>query len=235
MILAVEQPYFLPYIGYWQLLNVVDVFVILDDVNFIKRGFINRNNILINNKPYRFSIPIKEVSQNKMIKDTKLCFNERDRKSFLSQIKYAYGKAPQFKEVYSMIGDIVNNPDEDLTRFIQYSLRTVAQYIGISTQIVRSSDINKNNTLTGQDRVIEICKKLGGDMYINPTGGRHLYDKNAFNKESIDLVFLDTRHEKIIYRQFDNIFVSMLSIIDIMMFNTVEKIQKFLKEYDLNE
>ncbi len=235
MKVGIMQPYFLPYIGYWQLLSVVDIFVILDDVNYIKRGFINRNSILLDGRPYRFSIPVKDASQNRLIMNTKLCFDDREKERFLSRIGYAYGKTTQFSQVYPIIDDIVNNDEVNLTEFIQYSLIAIARYLGITTEIVKSSVLDKDNSLTGQDRIIEICRHLKADTYINPTGGRHLYDEASFNKEKMELFFLDTKHEKIVYPQFDNTFVGMLSIVDIMMFNPVETIQEFLKEYDLNK
>lgn len=235
MIVTVEQPYLFPYIGYWQLLNAVDVFVMLDDVNYIKRGFINRNSILLDGKSYRFSVPVKEASQNKKIMDLCLCFDEKERQKFLSRIEYAYKKAPCFSQVFPLITDIIHNPDEDLTGFIQYSLTSITAYLGIDTRIIRSSAMDKDNTLTGQNRVVEICRRIGADTYINPAGGRKLYDSQTFHKENMELFFLDTRHENIVYPQFDNPFVGQLSIIDIMMFNSIEKIQDFLKEYDLNE
>ena len=235
MIVAVEQPYFLPYIGYWQLLNAVDVFVILDDVNYIKRGFINRNNILLDGKSYRFSIPVQDASQNRLIMDTRICLYEREKQKFLARIEYAYRKAPQYLQTYPIIKDIINNEEEDLTEFIQYSLLAIAKRLGITTEIIKSSALGKDNSFTGQKRVIEICKQVKADTYINPIGGRKLYDKFFFNRENIALFFLDTRHENIVYPQFNNAFVNMLSIIDIMMFNPIEKIQKFLEEYDLNE
>lgn len=235
MIAAVEQPYFLPYIGYWQLLNAVDIFVILDDVNYIKRGYINRNSILLNGRPYRFSIPIRNASQGRKIMDTVLCFDEREKQKFLLRIELAYKKAPQFLQVYSLIRDIIYNPQEDLTDFIQYSLVKVCAYLGITTKVIRSSALDKDKSLKGQNRVMEICRCIKADTYINPPGGRELYDKLFFHKENIELFFLDTRHENIVYPQFDNPFVEKLSIIDVMMFNPIEKIQYFLKEYDLNE
>lgn len=235
MIAAVDQPYFLPYIGYWQLLNAVDTFVVLDDVNYIKRGFINRNSILLDGKPYRFSIPVKDASQNRLIMNTKLCFDDREKQKFLSRMEYAYGKAAQFSEVYPIICDIINYQEDDLTEYIWYSLTSIARYLGITTEIRKSSVLDKNNSLTGQNRIIEICRQLNAETYINPTGGRHLYTKESFNKMNIDLFFLDTRHENIVYPQFNNTFVGMLSIVDVMMFNPIERIQEFLKEYDLNE
>ena len=235
MIAAVEQPYFLPYIGYWQLLNAVDIFLILDDVNYIRRGYINRNSILLNGGAYRFSIPVKNASQERKIMDTALCLEEREKQRFLLRIELAYKKAPQFSQVYPLIRDIIYNPQDDLTDFIQYSLRSVAAYLGITTKVIRSSALDKDNSLKGQERVMEICKCINADTYINPPGGRKLYNKQFFHDKNVELFFLDTRHENIVYPQFGNPFVEKLSLIDVMMFNSIEKIQYFLKEYDLNE
>lgn len=234
MRVAVMQPYLFPYIGYWQLINAVDKFVILDDVNYIKRGYINRNSILINGKAYMFSIPIKSASQNRLIMDTKLSFDEKEKKRFISQIENTYKKAPMFNTVMPLISKVVENNTEDLTNFIRYSLEETMMYLGISTLLFKSSDIDKDNSLTGNKRILEICKQLDADTYINPCGGRELYHAEDFQEQGMQLYFLDTRFNKIIYRQFRNEFVNNLSIIDVLMFNSIERIQTFLKEYDLN-
>ena len=138
---AIMQPYFFPYIGYWQLMNAVDMFVILDDVNFIKRGFINRNNILLNNQPYMFSIPLERPSQNKLIMDTKLNFSDKEKDSFLKTINLAYKKAPYFETVFSLIQNIVKLQELDLTKYIHNSFNEVNKYLGIDTRILVSSNI----------------------------------------------------------------------------------------------
>lgn len=96
MKLAIMQPYFFPYLGYWQLINAVDKFVLLDDVNFIMRGYINRNSILLNGKSYLFSLPLEKPSQNKLINDSKLNFQHNDREKLLKTIQLAYKKSPFF-------------------------------------------------------------------------------------------------------------------------------------------
>ena len=234
MRVAVMQPYLFPYIGYWQLINAVDKFVILDDVNYIKRGYINRNSILINGKSYMFSIPVKSASQNRLIMDTQLNFDEKEKKRFISRIENSYKKALMFNTVMPHIEKVVGNNTEDLTNFIRYSLEEIMTYLGIKTPLLKSSDLAKDNSLIAQDRILEICKCVGADIYINPSGGRELYRADEFLKQNIQLFFLDTRFGRINYKQFDNEFVNSLSIIDVLMFNPIEKIQSFLKEYDLN-
>ena len=235
MKVGIMQPYFMPYIGYWQLINVVDKFVLLDDVNYIMRGYINRNSILLNGKPYRFTLPVENASQNKLIMDTKLRFAQEKKQDFFKTISNAYGKAPCYRTVAPIIEDIINNSDDDITEYIKYSIQKVMSYLGINTEILVSSQIPKNQELKGEERIVEICKRLGADVYINPCGGRKLYHQNVFMSKNIKLYFLDTRKEDIIYDQKRNEFIDNLSIIDILMFNEVDIMQELLKRYELNE
>lgn len=235
MKVAVMQPYLFPYIGYWQLINAVDKFVILDDVNYIMRGFINRNKILLNGQPYQFTIPIKKASQNKLIMDTELNFLQEDKRKFLLTIHNAYRKAPYFEKVMPMIEEIIHNPENDLTKYIRYSIERITQYLDIKTEILVSSQIEKRSDLKAQDKIIEICKCLGADIYINPCGGRKLYNHCDFIKEGIELFFLDTKNECINYKQLQNEFIGNLSIIDALMFNDEKKMKKFLRAFYLNE
>ena len=234
MKIAIMQPYIFPYIGYWQLINTVDQFVILDDVNYIMRGYINRNFILLDGKPYRFSIPVEKASQNKLIKDTKFHFEESNRKKFLQTIENAYRRAPFFDSVFPIIKSIIFFPEEDITEYIKNSIMQIMHYIGINTEILISSQLNKDNTLKGEERIIDICRSLNANIYINPSGGRNLYRHSDFEKYDIKLFFLDVRIKQIIYKQYGNSFVGNLSIIDILMFNDIYNIRKILSEYDLN-
>lgn len=231
MNLAIMQPYFLPYIGYWQLVNAVDTFVLLDDVSFIKKGYINRNSILLNGKSHLFTIPIEKISQNKLIKDTKLKFNNKDKENFLKTIIMGYKKAPYFSYVYPILEDIIFNDDNDLTSYIKYSIDKVNSYLDIKTEILISSQINKNNTLKSQDRIIEINKLLNASHYINAIGGQNLYDKTVFKQNGIELNFIKTKPYN--YVQYDKNFVSALSIIDVLMFNSKDEVQVMLDDYIL--
>ena len=235
MKVGIMQPYLFPYIGYWQLLYAVDKYVILDDVNYITRGYINRNNILINGQSNRFTVPVFHASQNKLISEMKLNFQPDEKESFLNKVKYSYKKAPHFCETYKLVETVVMNDTDDLTDYIAFSIELIKQYLEIDTPIYKSSQVEKDPELRAQDRIIAICKSLGGDTYINPSGGRQLYSHEKFSDESLELLFLDPMMDKIIYKQFDNDFVNYLSIIDVLMFNDVSSIQEFLKMYELNK
>ena len=233
MKVAIMQPYLFPYIGYWQLINAVDELVILDDVNYIKRGYINRNSILINGTPYMFSIPISQASQNRLIMDTQLNFPQKEREKFLKRIELAYKKAPQYANVMPIIHDIIENPQDDLTKYTYYQLIKICEYLQIKTNFKFSSQIEKNCDLKGQDKIIEICMKESADIYINPSGGRRLYDSQRFCNKGIKLFFLDIHNSAIVYKQTSDTFVSNMSIIDVLMSASLDTMKQLLKEYSL--
>ena len=225
------QHYFFHYIGYFQLINAVDVFVIYDDVNFINKGWLNRNNILVNGKEFLFNINLQEASQNKVINQINIEGNSNWKKKLLKTITLSYKKAPFFVEVFPIMENILGQEEKNLAKFISYSLQKICSFLSIETTIVISSEIEKNNNLKGQNKIIEICKKLQGDKYINAVGGIELYDKDIFSKHGISLNFI--KSNLIIYSQFKNEFIPWLSIIDVMMFNSPEQIKEFLSQYDL--
>ena len=228
MKIAVMQPYFFPYIGYWQLINSVDIFIIYDDVNFIKRGYINRNNILINNVKHLFTLALIKSSQNKKINE--ILIGENNKK-ILRTIEQSYLKAPFFHDIFPIIEDIFSNKEKDLSKFLGNSLQIFSKYLDINTKFEYSSMIENDKSLQAQDRLIEMSKILNATDYINAIGGEQLYDKNAFSDAGINLSFIQT--ELINYKQFNNKFIPNLSIIDVMMFNSKEDIKEMLKKYTL--
>ena len=232
MIVGQMQGYFLPYIGYWQLLNYVDIFVVCDDLQFIRQGWVNRNNILINGQKNLFTLSLKRDNHRLNISQRYLLENngvEIDK--ILARIKYSYKRAPYFNLIYPMIEDIFLYKDKNLFNYIYYSIKKVCEYLDINTKIIISSDIKIERNLNPQDGVIAVNKKLNSPVYINAIGGTELYSKEEMKKQGIDLFFLKTNIVE--YRQFKNKFVPYLSIIDIMMFNSKEEIKNMLENYEL--
>ena len=230
MKLGIMQPYFLPYIGYFQLLNAVDRYVIYDNIQYTKKGWFNRNRILQNGKDFLFSIPLEKGSDYLDVKDRTVSAGF-DRKKLLNQIREAYRKAPYFDAAMPIAEKIINFEDSNLFHYIYNSVKEVCNYLNIKTEIIVSSTLDIDHTLKGQDKVIAICKKTGATDYYNAIGGQELYDAEDFKKENINLHFISTN--PIEYRQFKNEFVPWLSILDVMMFNTVEEIKILLDEYKL--
>jgi hypothetical protein len=230
--IAIMQPYFLPYIGYFQLIDAVDIFVIYDDVNYINRGWINRNRILLNNADRFITIPLSKASQNKLINEIKITDDAAlQQKNILEQIKQSYKKAVSFEEFYPIVEKIILNPEQDLVGYLTNSLKEICNYLGIVFKPLLSSSIEKDNSKKGQSKIIEICKKLEAGRYINPAGGVDLYDKNSFESEAIDLKFISTK--PIIYQQFKEDFIPYLSVVDLLMMSSKAQAKIFIKNYDL--
>ena len=231
MKLAIMQAYIFHYIGYFQLITAVDKFIVYDDVNFINKGWVNRNRILINKKPNLFTIPLKDASQNKLINQIELINNDKWKIKLIKTIDLAYKKAPYFSSVVPLIIKILESEKENISRLALNSLKEIASYLNIETKFVDSSSIYANQNLSGQDRILDICLKEDANHYINPTGGTDLYNREDFESSQMTINFIKSL--EINYRQFDNDFVSGLSIIDVMMFNNPQKIKEFLKKYQL--
>lgn len=231
MKVGIMQPYFFPYLGYWQLLNAVDRFVILDDVNYIMHGYINKNSILVNGKPHSFTISLEKPSQNKLICETKLSFPMEERINLLKTFDMAYHKAPHFQEVFPLLESAILYSEKSIVPFLQNAIFLTTEYLGIETEIILSSELMKDENKKAQDRIIEINKRLGADVYINAIGGKSLYNKKDFIDNGIALFFIQMKPCN--YNQFKNSFVPNLSIIDVMMFNGKERIAEMLQEYNL--
>ena len=230
MKLGIMQPYFLPYIGYFQLLNAVDKYIIYDNIQYTKKGWINRNRMLQNGKDALFSIPLEKDSDYLDIKERKVA-SSFDKKKLLNQIKAAYQKADQFQTLFPLIIDIINYDNNNLFEYIYNSIKTICKYIGIDTEIIVSSTVDIDHSLKGQDKVIAFCKKFDTSDYINAIGGQELYIKEEFEKENIKLHFLSTNN--IEYKQYNNEFVANLSILDVMMFNSAVDIKLMLNKFTL--
>ena len=225
------QPYIFPYVGYFQLINAVDKFVIYDDVNFINKGWINRNRILNNGKDSLFSIPLKEASQNKLINEIEVNWDGVWKSKFLKTLEQCYKKAPYYQEVLTVIEQTLNVDNEPISKVIENNLRLICHYLDIKTEIISSSAIYQNSHLKAQERILDICLQEETTQYINPIGGLELYDKDFFESKNISLNFIKSK--SIEYPQFKNDFVPWLSIIDVLMFNSKDKIKEFLDNYEL--
>ena len=231
MKIAIMQPYLFPYVGYFQLINAADKFIIYDDVTFIKQGWINRNNLLLNGKAFLFTVPLKDASSYKPIRETEISADSRWKTKLLKTIEQAYKKAPYYGKVIGLIDEVILAEERQIASVALKSLKTVCSYVGIDTAIIETSSNYSNNHLQSQARVIDICKRERATQYINAIGGLELYSKDAFERENIKLSFIKTETKS--YKQFNNEFVPYLSIIDAMMFNSPDEIKEMLNQYEL--
>jgi len=230
MKIGVMQPYFIPYIGYWQLINAVDQYVVYDDVNY-RRGWINRNRILNAGEVQYFNIPLCDSSQNKLINEIEIDNDYNILRKRLRTIETAYRKAPYFLSVYPLMEKIFFCEEKKLAMFLLNSIQILCDYLNIRTKLILSSSLEKDCQLRGAEKIIEICKVMGATEYYNAIGGIDLYSFYLFREFGLQLKFIKTK--KIQYNQFNHIFQENLSILDIMMFNSTEQIAQMLQEYDL--
>ncbi|WP_434526243.1 WbqC family protein [Photorhabdus asymbiotica] len=223
MKIAIMQPYFFPYLGYYQLVSSVDNFIFFDNVNFIKKGFINRNNILNNNKASLFTVPVEKVSQNRKINEH---FYTGNFQPFLNQINSSYSSSPFFKEIFPIIEFVVSSSDKNVSIINKSSIESVFKYLEIEKKFSKASDFNIPKDKKGVKRIIDICHLLQANTYINAIGGKALYDKELFSKKNIKIKFLNP--DLPFYSQNNNIFIPGLSIIDILMNCDKNTIRKML-------
>jgi len=218
MRLAIMQPYFLPYIGYFQLIEAVDVFVVYDNIKYTKKGWINRNRLLQNGSDVMFSLPLKKGSDYLDVVERELAA-DFNRDKLLNQFRGAYARAPYFAKTFPLLEKIVHYEEDNLFRFIYHSIVTLCEYLGITTEICISSTIIIDHELKSQRKVIALCQALGTNTYINASGGMEIYNKDEFNAHSIELKFI--RSKPFEYQQFNCNFIPWLSIVDVLMFNSL--------------
>lgn len=229
--LAVMQPYFFPYLGYFQLIEESDLFVFYDDVNFITQGWINRNRILINGSAAYVTIPCKNASQNRLICETDHALEGKTREKLIRKFEHSYKNAPYFESVFPIIKNVIHLDNPGISELAIASISKTMNYLEMSRSAKVSSSAYENQQLKGDDRILDICKQENAKTYINPIGGKMLYNRQTFFDEGIELKFLKPSFSK--YEQFNGTFVSGLSIIDVMMFNSKSAVQKMLKMYTL--
>ena len=229
--LAVMQPYFFPHLAYFQLIHASDKFIFYDDVNFKTDGWINRNRILINESPSYITVPCREASHLKLINEVEHDLNEIKRDKLLRKIKITYSKAPFFDDVFDLFESVIGTATKFISDLAIKSISLTIDYLNIETETAVSSEIYHNQHLNGQHRVLDICNIENAEIYINSKGGTELYRSEDFRKKGVELKFLMPGDYS--YQQFSSQFVSSLSILDVMMFNSVDEIKQMLDQYKL--
>lgn len=233
MILGMMQPYFYPYLGYWQLMNAVDEYIIYDDVNFIKGGWIHRNRIKINGEAQYFGLTIRKASQNKKINELELNMDENAKRNLLNKVRSAYGKAPYFKETFELFERTIACEETNLAAFLANCNREIAKYLGITTPIYTCTELGLDNTLKFQDRILDICQSRGNTGYINAIGGKELYSHEPFDAIGCPISFMRMDGDIVYPQQNGEDFIMGLSILDVMMNNSLDEIHEMMKRYTI--
>ncbi|EWC42646.1 hypothetical protein GFL09_18815 [Pseudomonas stutzeri] len=231
---SMMQPYLFPYLGYFQLIALSDVFVLGDDLQYVKGSWMNRNRILVNGQPKLISFPLKKGHLTERIDQRWLCDDfEREAEALLKTLERCYAKAPQRDSVLPLIQNILQFPDRNLASFTEHSLRRLCAFLDIRTPIYRASSLGFPEKMEMQDRVIQITHRMDGELYLNPIGGMELYCPARFRADGLLLRFL--RMDDITYPQFKHPFVPSLSIIDVLMFNSREQLKELLQRFSVVE
>jgi hypothetical protein len=233
-VLAVMQPYVFPYIGYFNLMKCASHFVIYDDVNFIMRGWVNRNRILNNGSPVTFSIPLSNSSQNSIINEVRTANFEHFKKKFLRSIEHAYGKAEHFGAGYEYVDKVLGSKKNTISDIAQLSITYVADMLEIDCKTFEASKhFSDTKEMERSERLINITKKLNCGRYVNSSGGNALYDKEHFKANGVDLRFIKPNF--VPYKQINaREFVPALSIIDLLMNQSIDEIKNHICSYELN-
>lgn len=234
MKIALMQPYFMPYIGYFQLINSVDLFILCDNMQYTKRGWFNRNRLLNNGKDFPFTIPLSKNNSSYInVDQISLAKNSiKERSKILKQITCFYKNAPFYEQNYPIIRRPFLRDEDNLFRFNYSAIIDLTKSLNIKTDIMICSKLKIDHSLKAQDRIIEACKYLGADTYINSFGGKDLYSEEFFKKNGIELKFIKPKNIK--YKQFNHDFVPWLSIIDVLMFNDLKTTKIYLDEYEFD-
>lgn len=226
------QPYFFPYLGYFQLVSSVEKFVFYDDVSYIKQGWINRNRINLNGEPWTFSIPIAKQSSFRQIRETKISNHLPWRERTLKTIMQAYRRSPYFMTVFPIIEEVFNGPADSIAELAKQSVLRVSKYLSLQTFFQDSSVAYNNQDLRAEERVIDICLKEKASRYVNLVGGQELYGRDHFSREGIDLCFLQMKPIHYL-QQSTHPFIPGLSIIDVLMNNSKDQLKYLIQSYEI--
>lgn len=220
------QPYLFPYLGYFQLVKYCDEFVFYDDVQFIKGGYINRNNILANGQKQLFTIPVVKASSNRKINEHHFSDN---RGKFFKSIEQNYRKAPQFEAVMPILDKVLNTNETQVAVLCKDSILSVFNYLSIDINYRFSSELDYNKSASASEKLFEICQLINTNRYCNMKSGKSLYSKKQFAERGIELSFLEMA--ALSYPQNKNEYVSHLSIIDVLMWNDKSAVKALLQKY----
>jgi hypothetical protein len=234
MKIGIMQPYFFPYLGYISLIKHTDYFILFDDVQFIRHGWIERNRVLKPNEGWQYiQAPLQKHQRETLIKDIKINNSINWKGRILAQLEHYKKKAPFYYKTIDLLKKIFENSDEDITALNKYILEGVIDMLGFNRKIDVFSKMNLSiEQINAPDEwALNICKVLGNvDEYWNPPGGKSFFDKSKYTQAGIELRFHSINLTP--YNQYRPTFEQGLSIIDVLMFNSIDEINKMLDNYE---
>lgn len=231
--IAVMQPYLFPYLGYFQLIAAADVFVLGDDLQYVRSGWVNRNRILQGDQARLVTFPLKKDRFDLQINQRQLCdYFSEEAERLIHLIAEAYAQAPYFAQVMPLIERLMRFPQQNVALYAENAIREICTFLHIRTPIVRSSELILGHPADKQERVTRMAHTFEADTFMTPQGGSVIYDRDRFARNGIKVRFF--RMDGLTYPQFGAPFVANLSIIDVLMFNCIEQVQQMLPRYQLD-
>ena len=249
------QPYFMPYLGYFQAIAAVDKYILYDQLTYIQSGWINKNRIRQRNMPVsNIVVPLIDKSSNTLIANTLIDNSKPWQKKILKALQLGYGKSAYYSEIMPVMEDILTREYTTISELNAYSIKRICEYLEIQTEIdsnveryldleeqlcdIENSDYSRFarlHTLPIKKvaRVLEICKAEESNFFVNAIGGQELYDKAEFKQYGIDLFFIKMNNVQYSQNCTDGSFEPGLSIIDVLMHNGKGGTKQLLNEYTL--
>lgn len=231
---AIMQPYFFPYIGYFQLINMVDEFILFDTPQFIRHGWIERNNLIqLNGNKFYIKVPLIKDKRETKIFNKKINNNEDWKGKILAQLNHYKKKAPYFEETLQLVQNAMDFDTDSISMLNHHIIILICEYLKINTpiKVYSQMELEIEEVIESDEWALNICKVMKAKRYINPIGGKAFFNREKFESEGIKVDFLNSLFAP--YEQFNHNFVPGLSIIDVMMFNSPEEIRKMLNQYEL--
>jgi hypothetical protein len=233
MKLAIMQPYFFPYLGYFSLIEYADRFILFDPVQFIRHGWIERNRILKPGEGWQYiNVPLEKYSRSTLIKEIRIKNTTDWQTRILRQIEHYKKRAPFYNDVKELMQYSFAAPATSIVHLNHRCLGAVADYIGIPyhADIFSEMNLEIGDVTHSGEWALRISQAMGASEYINPPGGREIFKPEQFKSAGIKLKFLASNLPE--YSQRRPVFENGLSIIDVMMFNSPEDTLALVKEYE---
>lgn len=234
MKVGIMQPYFFPYLGYFSLISFTDKWVVFDIPQFIRHGWIERNRILKLDGSWQYiKVPLIKHSQQTTIKDIYIRNVENWKEKILAQLQHYKRKALYFKETEELLKEIFKYESESIVDTNINAIKQICQYLEMDFNYQFSSDmkIYPSQIKEPDDWALEISKILNAETYVNPIGGVDIFDEKKYISNGIELLFL--KNKLVEYKQFNNTFEPGLSIIDVLMFNSIKETKDLIENYEL--
>jgi len=232
MKIAIMQPYFLPYLGYYSLIKQVDRWIFNDEVQMIHKGWIQRNRILKQYGGWGYiMVPLHKHDHTELIKNITIRNNENWKEKILAQIRHYKKRAPYFYKVNAFLEDAFEKEFDSITKQNAFLIEQTCNYLGLDFEyeILSEMSLEIGQIDAPDDWSLNICKALGENHYLNPIMGKQFYNREKYDHAGIKINFLNWTCTP--YKQFDDKFIDGLCVLDAMMFNSPEEIRQMLDNF----